>query len=228
MAGSWPTSVRKRSVAIFQTTDGGAIWTQTFINDPSASGASDSIPLGGLKITFQPLNTQTAWVGGVVYSDDTVYLYRTDDGGHKWAQTTLPLPPGAATSQPSIEDIQFPTPTDGFLTMIVPGDTTNFALYVTHDAGTTWTLTPTLIPNGRAVDFVSAADGIIFNGDQFFVTHDAGQTWKIVAPELVFNSTFMSMDFVSASTGWIITSDPTTSEIGLYKTTDGGEKWTPQ
>jgi len=216
------------AIAIFQTTDGGATWTQTFINDPTAAGASDGIPLGGLKMTFLPLNMQTAWVGGVVYSDGTVYLYRSDDGGHNWAQVTLPLPPGAAASQPSIGDIQFPTPSDGFLSMIVPGDTTNTALYVTHDAGATWTLTPTLIPNGRSVDFVSAADGFIFNGDQLYVTRDAGQTWTIVAPDILFDQSFMSMDFVNASAGWIVTSDPATFEIGLYKTSDGGEKWTPQ
>jgi photosystem II stability/assembly factor-like uncharacterized protein len=216
------------AIAIFQTTDGGATWTQTFINDPNASGASDSIPLSGIKTTFQPLNMQTAWVGGVVYSDGTVYLYRTDDSGHNWTQVTLPLPIGAATSQPSIADIQFPTPTDGFVSMTVPGDTTNTALYVTHDAGTTWTLTPTLISNGSSLDFVSAFDGFIFNGKQFYVTHDAGQTWLIVAPDVVFDSTFMSMDFVNASTGWIVTSDPATSAIGLYETTDSGETWMPQ
>jgi photosystem II stability/assembly factor-like uncharacterized protein len=217
------------AIAIFQTTDGGANWTQTFVNDPNAPGASASIPLGGLKISFQALNMQTAWVGGVVYSDGTVYLYRTDDGGHNWAQVTLPLPIGAATSsQPSIAAIQFPTLTDGFVSMTVPGDTTNMALYITRDAGATWALTPTLISNGSSLDFVSAFDGFIFNGKQFYVTHDAGQTWLIVAPDVVFDSTFMSMDFVNASTGWIVTSDPATSAIGLYKTTDGGETWMPQ
>lgn len=216
------------AIAIFQTTDGGANWTQTFINDPNAAGASESIPLGGLKGVLMPLDMQTAWVGGVVYSNATVYLFRTDDGGHNWAQVSLALPPGSENTQLSIEEIQFPTPTDGFLVMTIPGETTSRALYVTHDAGTTWTLTPTLIPNGRSMDFVSAADGFMFNGDQFYVTHDAGQSWTIVAPDVVFGPSFMAMDFVNASTGWITTSDPTTFEINLYKTSDGGVTWMPQ
>jgi hypothetical protein len=52
-------------VAIFQTKDGGATWTQTYTNDPSAPDASASLPLGGLKADLVPLNKQTAWVTGV-------------------------------------------------------------------------------------------------------------------------------------------------------------------
>ncbi len=167
-------------------------------------------------------------MGGVVYSNATVYLFRTDDGGHNWAQVSLALPPGSENTQLSIEEIQFVTPSDGFLSMTIPGETTSRALYVTHDAGANWTLTPTLIPNGRATDFVSAADGFVFNGDQLYVTHDAAQTWTIIAPDILFGPSFMTMDFVDPSTGWITTSDPTTFAISLYKTTDGGATWLPQ
>jgi len=69
------------AVAVYQTTDGGMTWNQTYINDPNNSNARDSLPLGGIKNGLTPLNMRTAWVSGVVYSDGTVYLYRTDDGG---------------------------------------------------------------------------------------------------------------------------------------------------
>jgi len=217
------------AIAIFQTSDGGVHWTQTFINDPTATGASDSIPLGGLKGVFHARDMQTAWVGGVVYSNATLYLYRTDNGGHDWAQVDAQLPNAAQNAQVSIEEIQFLTPADGFLSLSFTSETgITRAIYVTHDSGDTWTLTPTLIPNGRSVDFVTATDGFVFDGNQFYVTHDACATWTLVKPDVVFSESFMSMDFVNTSTGWVLASDPTTFEANLYKTTDGGASWTPQ
>jgi hypothetical protein len=56
------------AVAVFQTMDGGATWTQTYTNDPNNPDAGDSLPLGGIKSDLVPLNAQTAWVTGVIYS----------------------------------------------------------------------------------------------------------------------------------------------------------------
>lgn len=217
------------AIAIFQTTDGGATWNQVFINDPNAPNARTDIPLGGLKGVFYARDMQTAWVGGVVYSDTTLYLYRTDDGGRAWAQVLAELPSAAQQAQVSVEEIQFLTPADGFLTLSFTSQAgLTRALYVTHDNGNTWTLTPTLIPNGRSVDFVSPTDGLMFDGQQFYVTRDAGATWGIVEPDVVFADAFMSMDFVNPTTGWLLASDPATFKANLYKTTDGGATWTPQ
>ncbi len=217
------------AIAIFQTTDGGSTWTQAFINDPTAAGAREDIPLGGLKGVFHAWDMHTAWVGGVVYSNATLYLYRTSDGGITWSQVSAELPSAAQNSQVGIEEIQFPTPADGFLSLSYSGETgINRALYVTHDSGATWALTPTLFPKGRSVDFVSAMEGFLFDGSQFYVTRDAGATWAIVKPDIVFDEAFMSMDFVNLTTGWVIASDPSTFRISLYKTTDGGASWYPQ
>ncbi|MBI3174482.1 MAG: hypothetical protein HYZ25_12220 [Chloroflexi bacterium] len=217
------------AIAIFQTADGGATWTQVFINDPNDPNARTDIPLGGLKGVFYARDMQTAWVGGIVYSDATLYLYRTDDGGRTWAQVSAELPSAAQQAQVSVEEIQFLAPADGFLTLSFTSQAgLTRALYVTHDGGNTWTLTPTLIPNGRSVDFVSPADGLMFDGQQFYVTRDAGSTWGIVKPDVVFADSFMSMDFVNPTTGWLLASDPTTFKANLYKTTDGGATWTPQ
>jgi photosystem II stability/assembly factor-like uncharacterized protein len=217
------------AIAIFQTTDGGIHWDQTFINDPIATDASEDIPLGGLKGVFFARDMQTAWVGGIVYSMGAFYLYRTDDGGRSWGQVSADLPPSALNAQVNINAIQFPTATDGFLCLSFSGETDlTRAVYVTRDAGDTWSLTPTLIPGGRSVDFVSAAEGFLFDGSQFYATRDAGATWTIVKPDVVFDESFMSMDFVNTSTGWLIASDPTTFEISLYKTMDGGATWNPQ
>lgn len=80
------------AIAIFQTTDGGATWTRTYTNDPSIEGAGDSLPLGGIKVMMVPLDMKTAWIGGVIYSSGSTYLFHTDDGGKTWSQVTMMLP----------------------------------------------------------------------------------------------------------------------------------------
>jgi len=213
-------------VSIFQTIDGGATWNQTYTNDPNLANAGDSLPLGGLKSDITDLNMHTAWVGGVTYATSEVYLYRTDDKGASWNQIALPLPPGAENAELSVESIQFVSYTNAFLTLRMTSDKSNLAVYVSSDSGDTWSLTPTLIPDGGSADFLSAEEAVIYNGQQFYVTRDAARTWSIIPPDILFGDTFAGMDFVDTSTGWVVTVDPT-NHRSLYRTSDGGATWFP-
>ena len=215
------------AVAVFQTTDGGTLWNRTYTNDPNLLNAGNSLPLGGLKADLIPLNMQTAWVGGVTYSPGTVYLYRTDDGGRSWSPVSLELPAGADDFELGIDQdqLEFVSAEDGFLVVRMSGDSTQTAVYVTNDGGDTWRLTPTLIPNAGASDFLSAQEAIIYNGEQFYVTRDAARTWTTVSPDIVFGDSFATMEFVNLNSGWIIT---VADEIrSLYRTHDGGATWLP-
>ncbi len=216
------------AVAVFQTKDGGATWTQTYTNDPNLPGAGDSLPLGGIKSDLIPLNMQTAWVSGVTYASGTVYLFRTDDGGHTWAQVTLELPAGAENYELDIDRDQMKifSAKDGFLVVRMSGEANQTAVYITNDAGNTWTLTPTLIPNAGASEFLSPQEAIVYNGEQFYVTRDAARTWSTVSPNIVFGDSFANMDFVNLNTGWVITLDPS-NHRSLNRTNDGGATWTP-
>ncbi|HEX9384947.1 MAG TPA: hypothetical protein VF918_01405 [Anaerolineales bacterium] len=216
------------AVAVFQTKDGGATWTQTYTNDPNLPGAGDSLPLGGIKSDLIPLNMQTAWVSGVTYASGTVYLFRTDDGGHTWAQVTLELPAGAENYELDIDRDQMKifSAKDGFLVVRMSGEANQTAVYITNDAGNTWTLTPTLIPNAGASEFLSPQEAIVYNGEQFYVTRDAARTWSTVSPNVVFGDSFANMDFVNLNTGWVITLDPS-NHRSLNRTNDGGATWTP-
>src|SRR5215207_4662701 len=134
-------------ISVFQTSDGGATWDQTYTNDPNLADAGDSLPLGGLKSDLVPLDMQTAWVAGVIYSPGTIYLFRTDDRGRSWSPVNLEIPAGSENFELGIDrdQLQFVSVTDGFLIVRISGDSTQTAVYVTNDAGDTWTLTPTLI-----------------------------------------------------------------------------------
>jgi photosystem II stability/assembly factor-like uncharacterized protein len=214
------------AVAIYQTTDGGANWIQTYVNDPNLPNAGDTLPLGGLKSDIIPLNMQTAWVSGVTYTTGAVYLFRTDDGGHTWESVSLSLPPDSEAAQMSIEKdhMKFVSANDGFLAVHISGESTQTAVYVTHDAGDTWTLTSTLIPGFGALDFLSAQGAVIYNGTQFYVTRDAARTWNETQPDIVFGESYLAMDFVNLTSGWLITYDPT-DHRSFYRTTDGGSTW---
>ena len=214
------------AVAVFQTVDAGQTWTRTYTNDPNIEGAADSLPLGGLKFALVPRDMRSAWIGGVIYAPGTVYLFRTQDAGVTWQPVELALPPDTEDAELAFESLRFTTPDTAFLTVRTSGATYQLAVYVSHDGGETWTLTPTLITNGGGADFVSAAEGLIWNGTQFYVTRDAATTWSAVSPDIVFGDTLARMDFVSVEKGWVTTYD-TSGRYTLYVTTDGGATWEP-
>jgi len=215
------------AVAVFQTGDGGATWVQAYTNDPNDPESGDSLPLGGLKADLVPLNMQTAWVGGVIYSSGTVYLYRADDGGHTWSPVTLELPAGAENSELGIEEdhMHFVSNSDGFLVLRMSGESTQTAVYTTDDGGDTWTLTPTRIPEAGMAGFLSAEEMIIYNGEQFYATRDAAKTWITITPDIVFGDAFVTMDFVNLNSGWVVT--VADNQRSLYRTNDGGTTWLP-
>jgi photosystem II stability/assembly factor-like uncharacterized protein len=217
------------AVAVFQTTDGGASWEKTYTNDPNEKNASNTLPLGGVKSDLVPLDMNQAWVTGVLYAPGEVYLYRTTDQGKSWKQVTLPLAPGAQNFELGIDrdQMKFVSPMDGYIALRLSGDATQTAVYVTHDAGNTWSLTPTVLNGAGASSFLTRQDALIYNGEQFQSTRDAAQTWSAVVPDISFGETFAGMEFVNLISGWVITIDPSTNHRSLYRTHDGGSTWLP-
>jgi photosystem II stability/assembly factor-like uncharacterized protein len=214
------------AVAIYTTDDGGASWSRAYTNDPNLAGAGDSLPLGGIKNNLTPLDERTAWVGGVIYSPETFYLYKTIDGGQTWAPQTLPTAPGMQNTEVAV-DIGpiFLTPDEGILPLRFMGETLRTGFYATHEGGVTWEFL-TFMPGAGAVDFVSSSDGFFWTGEQFFFTGDGAQTWASITSDVLFADAFAGMDFVNARTGWVWTYDET-GQHSLFKTTDGGATWYP-
>ncbi|RME87770.1 MAG: hypothetical protein D6770_08570 [Anaerolineae bacterium] len=215
-----------QAVSIYRTTDGGATWTQTYTNDPNLAGAGESLPLGGLKSRLVARDMQTAWVGGVIYASGTIYLYQTHDGGYTWSQSPLAPPAEMAESQFQTDGPILVSAQEAFLPVIAFEQMSQMLIYRSHDGGETWELTPTRIPNGGSADFFSPAEGVLWNGEQFYLTTDGAQTWSAVTPNIFFGDTFIGMDFVNSKTGWVLSRD-TSEQTILYKTTDGGATWEP-
>ncbi len=217
------------AVAVFQTTNGGATWEQTYSNDPNDPDAKDSLPLSGIKSDLAPIDMNTAWVSGVIYAPGEVFLYRTDDGGQNWTQVSLMLPNGAQNFELGIDDgqMEFVSERDGFIALRMSGESTQTAFYVSDDSGDTWALMPPIIEGAGETEFLSAQDVILYDGEQFYVTRDAARTWVTVAPDIAFGEMFAGMEFVNTMSGWVIMLDPTTNHRSLYRTSDGGATWLP-
>jgi len=226
MMSSLGVAVGSNAVAIFQTTDGGQTWKQTYINDPTQPGAASTLPLGGLKDGITPVNMSNAWVGGIVYTPGEIYLYQTQDGGQTWKLQPVQIPSGYDQAQLETVGPQFVDAQDAYMPVHV--STQNgvmLAVYYSHDGGSNWALTPMLIPNGGLMNFVSPTDGFVWNGTEFYVTHDGAKTWAAVSPGVSFGDSFAGMDFVNATLGFVLTNDATNTRT-LYKTVDGGSTWT--
>lgn len=212
------------AVSVLQTTDGGSTWILNFVNDPTFPGATDSLPLSGLKNGLSPIDMQTAWIGGVTYAAGVVYLYRTSDGGHLWEQVPFRVPADQAQAQLDTDGPIFVGPRDAFLPIhVYSSNGTQLDLYASHDRGESWTRQSSL-PNGGSLDFVSPNDGIFWDGAAFYVTHDGAANWQRIVPNVAFGENFADLDFVSPLLGWVLTND-VTGRRRLYVSTDGAANW---
>ncbi len=213
------------AVSILQTADGGDTWILKYVNDPTFPGAGDSLPLAGLKDGLTAIDMQTAWIGGVIYSPGVIYLYKTSDGGSHWQAVSVPVAAPDRQDEFQTAGPLFVGPKLAFLPVHVRTQQgPELALYFSGNGGASWSLRSRL-SGGGSLDFVSASDGVFWNGKEFHVTHDAAQSWERVPPDVAFGEMFADLDFVTATAGWVLTND-VTGHHGLYKTTDGGATWT--
>lgn len=213
-----------QGVAVFQSDDAGAAWHRTYTNDPSQAGSGESLPLGGQKHFIEPIDMHSAYIGGVIYAPGTPYLFRTDDSGASWKQVSLPPPEGAAESELTIAQVRFFSEDVGLIAVRVTGDAISMAVYETRDGGGIWTRWPHVLQGAITIKFISAHEAIEYATDQFHVTRDAGNTWLSISPDVQFDESFGTMDWVSTDTGWVVTIDPSGMR-SLYRTTDGGATW---
>ena len=231
-----------RRVNIWRTNTAGTQWTKaTIVN--SAFYMAHAVGLG-----FS--NSQSGWVGPesldgfpVLYS-----LFRTEDGGARWAQVTMIQNIlGFTTNKIGYGYDASPTFNTGGADY---SDFNNFP-YLTTDGGKSWihgqvavppgfrsawlwigTLTSGLhLPTGTAgfsgSDSVavplSGAVGLFAHPTRTFCatyhTNDGGTRWWYVMSKQVCPA-----EYLTASVGWGVSRDG--SQNSLYRTTDGGYHWT--
>lgn len=212
-------------VAFFKTTDGGATWNRVYTNDPNLPGAQDSLPLGGLKGAFAFSDLFHGWVGGSIPMNDTFYLYASADGGATWIKQDLPWPAGRAGYFASVEEIEFVSPTEGYIVVSLGSELYESYIYQTTDGGQSWSQVAGMIPHSR--QFTVLPGPVIFcwaDTGKILYTPD-GAAWYKGDPNVAFGDSLRQMQFVDASTGFILAVD-TGNHASFYVTHDSGVTWT--
>lgn len=214
-------------VEIYQTTDGGKMWTRV-----SSTGAGTnkpgSLPFGGIKNGIRFRDSSTGWATGFVPSMGEAWLYVTRDGGRTWQHQNLTIPPTHQSTQLSIKPPMFFTARDGLLPVTFNNrDGTVTVFYVTHDGGETWGAT-TSIQSAVIYDFVDLNHGWATDepyrkgGGKLYETRDGGRSWTAITPNVSLEHV-TKLNFVSHQVGWAF--GYTQSGPFLLKTTDGGRTW---
>jgi photosystem II stability/assembly factor-like uncharacterized protein len=220
------SGMQKQAVYLYQTSDGGATWTLKYANDPSQP--NNTLPFSGHKNGMQFRDTTTGWVGGEVPSEG-VYIFKTTNSGVSWSQQPLTLPAGNESAITSTTAPIFFGANDAILPVRMDGNAgKGIFLYVTHNGGATWSLSPAFAPAySRNFDFVSINDGFVWDGGAgaFHVTNNSGTSWRQVISNVNFGEIISALDFVSTTTGWAYDTD-SNGNGALYRTTDGGSTWT--
>ena len=229
---------------VFVTTDGGRTW-------------ADSAPLRAVstvsEVSFADPQHGFLLLGGGddAMGQDSVWLYRTADGGAHWslaAATPTPAPTGTAvSSQPGPGQIPaacdksgltFPTATNGWITSTCNARLAN-ALLVSRDGGVNWAdeslpLPATICAGGACtLSGPQFLDGTGFvtvapepAGAALLVTRDLGQTWNQLA--LPAGLQYPQITFFSPAEGVLVAGETQGAFGGtFYTTADGGQTWTP-
>jgi photosystem II stability/assembly factor-like uncharacterized protein len=227
----------------FKTGDGGVTWSVIPIISPiidtgQPTGTVHLCSICGDALYYDPSRVIITYGDMATGPGGAVRLAVSTDLGQTWKNQKLPLPSGQYAGY--LIAPQAPTffgQNDGLMPVQMTANNANFApttlaVYVTHDGGQTWSagtgLAENVSPYDRA-DFVSLQDGFTRCGIDLCATHDGAQTWKTLHSSLNFSTNsntdyVFHFDFVSATTGWAITTDGTVAT--LWKTVDGGTSWT--
>ncbi len=169
-------------------------------------------------------------------------VYRTTDGGARWADVT---PPGLPASQAMLRGFFL----DQASAWVIAPDPQNQAagsLFRTQDGGATWQSSATYFgssqlqfldqQNGWALFVPGAAAGSAVA--EIYRTVDGGATWtKVYAIDpqagdlpggLPFSGMKSGLAFLDASRGWVTGSEPVEKYAWLFMTEDGGKTWQHQ
>ena len=217
-------------VFIFSTQDGGKTWKRTV--DPFMDNLDMSCTKTGMSFSDANTGLVTGDCNGVV--PNSVYLYRTTDGGNTWKKVYLPAAaklPDMFTNESNVCGSYSPGFMGQTAWLIVkcntydPGVAQNF-FYTSANGGQTWTWQS--LP--AQVDFVQflppstagAKPGVgwFAGGGRVYLTEDGGKTWLPVSGL----GGEGQPDFINQTTGWMVAM--TGDSIILEQTTDGGANWT--
>ena len=218
-------------IYIYSTTDGGIHWDLKV--DPMDNTKSGIMSCYKSGLGFVDANH--GWLAGSCNGVAAgVLLFNTQDGGATWNKFSLPAPSQAPNilttgdeacgSQPPL----FVSNKEGFLSMTcssfgqVKADQT--WIYVTTDAGATWTPRLAPAPKGN-FQFINPSEGWFVGGGQVYKTGDGGKTWATLTKVTWAGA---QLAFLDAKNGWALafSGQEPNVQYALVSSANGGVSWT--
>jgi photosystem II stability/assembly factor-like uncharacterized protein len=188
---------------IRKTSDGGQTWTNAISNSFVAF----------YDICFA--NNSVGYASGTSQAIDTLYIYKTIDGGSTWSL----LPAVTGPFNPFYPYMYFTTPLIGFVMA-------ESYILRTTDGGLTWNSEYT-VPNSDAVYSMWSPDGVnIFGGcwtSAFVSSIDGGDNWTSGT-----NTAWpgYGIYFTTATHGYVCGGNGLSTGV-IEETNNGGTTWTP-
>lgn len=223
---------------LFHTTNGGKTWAKVLNRNSSQAQLFSNVVITGFSFGNQTTGLLTGMKGS------TPYTYITNDGGLTWQLMVWVIDKNVSPSlQPSGVGIPyFFTSMDAELPFFF-NQNSDFALYITHNGGVSWTISPFLhlasdpakgiYGFGQSPLFINTHDGWVegFDGSHgvLYATIDGGQHWTKVTPKSGTITVNGLPNFTTPEVGWVLDyafNTHTGNQITvLYGTTDGGHTW---
>ncbi len=176
-----------------------AQWTQLAVN-------SD-----GIRSIFFT-SADTGYVAG-----ENAKILMTTNGGLNWSLKN--------SGGPELKKIKFPSKDTGYAVATFGG------LYKSFNAGQSWS--SSTLPSGTfyGMDFYNTNLGFLVGqgssgGASIFKTSDGGTNWSVL--DFIPTSEITDIQMLSPLLGYAVGFNFFTYEGHFYKTTDGGNSWTPQ
>lgn len=214
------------TVAIYQTLDRGALWTQVFIH---TANQKNNLPVEGIKTGMSFINGSQGFIG-LREQRNTIGFYSAPDAGRTWFKQELTLPDEIDDEYTSTVWPPLFIPgneTDGFLAVDFFTGTSGAStrvFYLTHDSGLTWQEAGQF-PEGAAFFFVDPQTGWAWSENTIYTTTDGTQTWNQLPAAFGRSERASNITFPDPLNGWLTTVDAKNT-LRLYRTTDGGGTWT--
>lgn len=211
---------------ILRSDDGGATWkvvaTPTLMASGGAPGPTN---LGGM---FTASDATTLWAGAQEEAGGHGHplLAVSRDGGISWSAVNLPGM-GAYVGGFDVFLMEPPVFLDsntGFVTVIGGPGASTPNVYMTTDAGHTWTLQS--VPfQATTVDFIDAAHWVVPAGATVELTTDGGKTWHSGLGHGLPAGQFKKLAFFDSVHGYGLFGPTRDQNSYLYQTVDGGDDW---